>query len=160
MSNLYFSEMYRVNVGNLSVYEILGRCVPRVLATTKYAHGLTLNVGSVNRWGLSTQFVGKAQELLGASRSYNTMRVARSALNKVSAIEDEFGVDLSFPWNLSSSANFVMGAVEMGLRASSIRNYCSQIKQAHLDGGFEWRVDMSLANRLLRGTLGEKGNVV
>ena len=130
-----------------------GLCVPRVLAMTKYSHGMSLDVGSVNRWGLSTHFVGRAQELLGAARAFNTIRVAKSALNKVAAVEDEFGVDLSFPWNLSSSANFVMGAVEMGLRASTIRNYCSQIKQAHLDAGFEWKVDMSLANRLLRGKL-------
>lgn len=126
-------------------------CVPRVLALSKYSHGRSLSVGSVAAWGLSAQFVGKAQELLGATRAFNTLRVAKSALNKVAAVEITYGLDLSFPWNLASSANFVMACVEQGLRANTIRNYCSQLKQAHLDGGFQWDVDMSLANRLLRG---------
>ena len=77
--------------------------------------------GAVGGLGLDPQFVGKAQALLGASRAWNTLKVARSALSKVTEMEVKFGLDLSFPWTLAAGGNFVMACITSGLKSSTIR---------------------------------------
>ena len=72
---------------------------------------------------LDPQFMGKAQELLGASRAFNTMKVTKSALAKVTQAELLFGIDLSFPWSLSDAANFVMACIELQLKANSLGGF-------------------------------------
>lgn len=91
------------------------------VAKCKYSHGQTVPVEIRGGLAIDSQFVGRAQELLGASRAFNTMKVARSALAKVTQVEALFGIDLSFPWSLSDAANFVMGCVALNLKANTIR---------------------------------------
>ena len=65
--------------------------------------------------------MGRAHELLGAARAFNTLKVARSALLKVSEMEVKFGLELSFPWTLAAGGNFVMACVTTGLKSNTIR---------------------------------------
>ena len=94
---------------------------PVCVAKCKYSHGLTVPVRVRGGLNLDPQFMGKAQELLGASRAFNTMKVTKSALAKVTQAELLFGIDLSFPWSLSDAANFVMACIELQLKANTIR---------------------------------------
>lgn len=71
--------------------------------------------------GVDQQFLGRAQQLLGASRAFNTMKVMRSALTKVTQIESLFSLDLSFPWSMLSASNFVLGCIETNLKSNTIR---------------------------------------
>ena len=99
--------------------------IPVCIAKCKYSHKGTLANGAVGGLGLDQQFVGRAQELLGASRAFNTMKVARSALAKVTEMELKFGLDLSFPWTLAAGGNFVMACVTTGLKSNTIRYFSS-----------------------------------
>ena len=64
----------------------IGIMVPVCIAKCKYSHGLRVDMGLMASLGVDQQFVGKARELLGASRAFNTMKVVRSALRKLSLI--------------------------------------------------------------------------
>ena len=100
---------------------VLGLLVPVCIAQCKYSHGLRVGGNWMSELGVAEQFEGRARELLGASRAFNTMKVLRSALTKVSQIEDLFGLDLRFPWSMSAASNFVMGCIELNLKANTIR---------------------------------------
>ena len=91
------------------------------IANCKYSHGLRVDGILAASLGVDQQFVGKAQHLLGASRAFNTMKVLRSAVTKITQIEEVFGLDLSFPWSMVSASNFVLGCIETNLKANTIR---------------------------------------
>ena len=99
----------------------IGIQIPVCIAKCKYSHGLRVDVGMVSSLGVDQQFVGKARELLGASRAFNTMKVVRSALKKVGEVEEMFNLDLAFPWSMVSASNFVLGCIELKLKANTIR---------------------------------------
>ena len=91
------------------------------IASCKYSHGLRVDNILAAGLGVDQQFVGKAQQLLGASRAFNTMKVLKSAITKVTQIEELFDLDLSFPWSMTSASNFVLGCIETHLKANTIR---------------------------------------
>ena len=95
--------------------------VPVCIAHCKYSHGQNVNVNWMADLGVAQQFEGRARELLGASRAFNTMKVLKSALSKVSQVEDLFNLDLRFPWTLSSASNFVMACIELDMKSNTIR---------------------------------------
>ena len=101
--------------------------------------------------GVDGQFRDTAVRLLGAAGSFNTIKVHRAAMNKISSIEEKYGVDLELPWNSKKLANFALSCVTDDLKASTIKNYVSQIKKGHMLSNLPWNPDMALFNSLMKG---------
>ena len=132
-------------------YPYLGRVTPRVIAVNKYKHNITLGLPGVRDLGVDGQFRDTAVRLLGAAGSFNTIKVHRAAMNKINSIEEKYGVDLELPWDSRKLANFALSCVTDDLKASTIKNYVSQIKKGHMLSNLPWNPDMALFNSLMKG---------
>ena len=106
---------------------------------------------AVSNLGIDPQFCEKAARLIGASGSWNTVKVHKSALNKIKAAESKYSVSLEMPWGTRELVNFTMCCASDNLRASTVRNYVSQIKKAHALASHPWSPDLVLFNSLVRG---------
>ena len=138
------------------LFESLTICVtgvftPRVLAKNKYAHGIRSGRRGLVSLGVNRNLLDRAEALMGAASAFRTLKVQKSALSKINGIETKLGVSLNFPWTTVSVVHFVLGCALDNLRASTTRNYLSQIKKSHVQGGMTWDPDMSIPNSLLRG---------
>ena len=80
---------------------------------------------------MDARFLEGAETLLGRSKAYNTHKVIRSSLNKVKQVELSLDIDLTYPWCLGKLCNFILACNEDSLKASTIKNYVSQIKSDH-----------------------------
>ena len=101
--------------------------------------------------GVHSSLLSKAEALLGASAARRTWKVHKSALNKVRKVEENLGVSLDFPWGSLSVVNFILGCAMESLKASTVRNYLSQVKKAHLQADVLWDPDMAIPNALIKG---------
>ena len=130
---------------------VAGVFTPRILAKNKYSHGIKSGHRGLMSLGVDRSLLGKAEALMGAASAFRTLKVQKSALSKINAIETKLRVSLIFPWTTVSVVHFVLGCALDNLRASTTRNYLSQIKKSHVQGGMGWDLDMSIPNSLLRG---------
>ena len=48
--------------------------------------------------GINPQFRDRAMTLIGASGAWNSIRVHKTALNKIKAVESKYSVCLDMPW--------------------------------------------------------------
>ena len=101
--------------------------------------------------GVHSSLLNKAEALLGASAARRTWKVHKSALNKVRKVEENLGVSLDFPWGSLSVINFILGCSMEDLKSSTVRNYLSQVKKAHLQADVLWDPDMAIPNALIKG---------
>ena len=101
--------------------------------------------------GINPQFREKAMTLIGASGAWNSIRVHRTALNKIKSAELKYSVRLDMPWLTKQLLDFALCCASDGLRASTVRNYVSQVKKAHIMSNFPWQPDMVLFNALVKG---------
>ena len=124
---------------------------PTPLARNKYSHGTQMGSSALRGLGIDSQFLDKAAALIGAAGAYNSWKVYRSALNKIKAAEAKYSVNLNFPWGTIELINFVLCCASDDLRASTVRNYISQIKKSHTLSSFPWVPDNTLANAIIKG---------
>ena len=101
--------------------------------------------------GINPQFRDRAMTLIGASGAWNSIRVHKTALNKIKAVELKYSVCLDMPWLTKHLLDFALACATDGLRASTVRNYVSQVKKAHVMANLPWQPDMVLYNSLVKG---------
>ena len=129
----------------------VGLVRPMVIARNKYSHEFRPGTEGLERAGVDARFLEGAETLLGRSKAYNTHKVIRSSLNKVKQVELSLDIDLAYPWCLGKLCNFILACNEDALKASTIKNYVSQIKSDHARLGEPWSILSRVPNDLLKG---------
>ena len=122
-----------------------------MIAKNKYSHGVRMGTGALRSLGIDPQFMEKAAILIGASGAWNSLKVHNSALNKVKAAEAKYSLTLDFPWSSVELVHFTLACASDGLKATTVRNYISQVKKAHALNNIPWNLDTTLSNAIVRG---------
>ena len=86
--------------------------------------------------------------LSGASSTWKQTRVAE---NKIRQIEEEFEVDLQFPWSARQLNTFICCCSEQQLKLSTINCYISQVRKLHTLEGTKFSADNPTAKLMLKG---------
>ena len=117
----------------LSLFD--GACFPLERLPGKYSgsSGLFLSVQGL----VHSNYQDRAVALLNSAKAESSWKVSRSVTKKIAEAEEILG-DLSFPWDNSKTASFVMYLEEEGLKASSIRTYLGHLKSLHMLNGHSW----------------------
>ena len=110
-----------------------------------------MGTGALRNLGIDPQFMEKAATLIGASGAWNSLKVHKSALNKVRAAEAKYSITLDFPWSTVELVHFTLACASDELKASTVRNYVSQVKKAHSLNNIPWSLDSTLSNAIIRG---------
>ena len=110
-----------------------------------------MGTGALRNLGIDPQFMERAAVLIGASGAWNSLKVHKSALNKVKAAESKYSLSLDFPWSTVELVHFTLACASDGLKATTVRNYVSQVKRAHALNNIPWALDSAMANAIIRG---------
>ena len=121
------------------------------MSRNKYSHDINMGGAAVESLGIDSQFKEMATKLLGASGAYNSIRVHKAAMNKIKSVEEKYGVSLDLPWTTKSLVNFGLCCASDCLKASTVRNYVSQVKRGHVMMNLPWNPDTALFNSLMKG---------
>ena len=102
-------------------------------------------------YSMDPRWVERAKFLVSKARATKTWDQYHCVRRKVERMEEQYEVDLSFPWTAEKLNLFICICHEQGLKASSIRSYKSQISSAHVLEGFKFIGDSSISKFLLQG---------
>ena len=92
-----------------------------------------------------------ALHLVSLSGASSTWKQTRVADNKVKQIEEEFEVDLKFPWSARQLNTFICCCSEQQLKFSTINCYVSQVRKLHTLEGMKFSADNPTARLMLKG---------
>ena len=84
------------------------------------------------------EFRDTLASILEASFARNSWKQFSSICKKIKSLESLFNIDLSFPWSISSTMNFILACGEQNLQVSSIKVYLSKVKSVHMMLNVSW----------------------
>ena len=90
-------------------------------------------------------------ELLSLSKAESTWKCATSATNGVLRMENEFDIDLSYPWDPKKLLNYIAACKLSNHKSSTVTVNLSHIRQHHRLLGHSFTADSVFSKHLLDG---------